>query len=133
MTIVMKHYNINVGGEIINAMKKETDEERFARTALSSVRMTDDEAKAVQKTEHRVTLDSILAKIVDEEYIRPESIDHMTICVLTVENGYAVVGKSTPADPENYDEELGKKFAKEDAIRQLWPLEAYLLRERLSL
>jgi len=49
-----------------------------------------------------------------------------------MENGYAVVGKSAPADAENFDEDLGKKFAKEDAIRQLWALEGYALREKLS-
>lgn len=130
MTIVMKHYGINSGGP---KMATETDKERFARTALSSVRMADDEAKAVQKTPHRVTLDSILAKIAHEDYEHPTRHPHMTLCILTTDNGYIVVGKSTPADPDNYDEKLGKKFAKEDAIRQLWPLEAYLLRERLSL
>ena len=36
------------------------------------------------------------------------------------------------ADAENFDKELGKKFAYEDALRQMWPLEAYLLRERMS-
>jgi Phage protein (N4 Gp49/phage Sf6 gene 66) family len=112
-------------------MPTETDEERFARTALSSVRITDDESKSVQKTPNRVSLDSMLAKVFDEEYIRPESIEHMTICILVMENGYAVVGKSAPADAENFDEELGKKFAKEDCIRQLWALEGYALREKM--
>jgi hypothetical protein len=113
-------------------MATETDEERFARTNLSSVRITDDESAAVQKTPHRVSLDSILAKIEHEDYEHPGRHPHMTLCVLTTNTGYVVIGKSVPADPENFDVELGKKFAKEDAIRQLWPLEAYLLRERMS-
>ena len=74
---------------------------------------------------------SILEKIVHEDYESPERHPHMTLCVLTLANGYIVVGKSVPADPANYDGRLGEKFAKEDAIRQIWPLEAYLLRERL--
>jgi hypothetical protein len=52
--------------------------------------------------------------------------------VCHTQNGFAVVGKSAPADPSNYDEELGKRFAKEDCIRQLWQLEGYLLREKLG-
>jgi hypothetical protein len=112
-------------------MATETDEQRLARTALSSVRMTDAEAAAVQKTPNRVTLDSMLAKVDDEEYLHPSTIPHMTICVLTMVNGFAVVGKSAPADPENFNLELGQKFAREDAIRQLWQLEGYALRERL--
>ena len=109
----------------------ETDQERHDRTMLSSLRMTDDESKAVQKTPNRVSLDSLLAKIEIEEYMYPRHIPHMTICVLLLENGFALVGKSAPADADNFDKELGKKFAKEDAIRQMWSLEAYLLRERM--
>jgi hypothetical protein len=102
------------------------------KTDLSSLRASDDASAAVQKTPNRVTLDSMLLKIVDTEFINPASIPHMTICVLTLANGFAVVGKSAPADAGNFDEELGHKFAKEDAIRQMWALEGYALREKLS-
>lgn len=138
LDIVMVHTNINTGGVSMNtvlteAEQRESAEERKARTGLSSLRITDDESAAVQKTSNRITLDSMLAKIVYEEFIHPQTIEHMTICVLTTENGFALVGKSAPADAENFNEELGKKFAKEDALRQMWPLEAYLLRERMML
>jgi len=134
-TILTKHLNINAGSEPKMApfpTAGETDEQRHERTNLSSVRMTDDESKKVQKTEHRVSLDSILAKIQSEQIVHPAGSPHMTIIILTLTNGYIVVGKSTPADPANFDRALGEKFAKEDAIRQIWPLEAYLLREKLT-
>ena len=110
----------------------ETDEQRQDRTGLSSVRMTDDESRAVQKTPNRVSLDSILAKIRHEQYINPVVLPHMTICVLVLENGFAIVGQSAPADSGNFNPELGKKFAMEDAIRQIWKFEGYALREKLS-
>ena len=113
-------------------MPVETDEARKERTDLSSLRMSDDASAAVQKTPNRVTLDSMLAKIVETEFIRPTTIPHMTICVLVMKNGFAVVGKSAPADAGNFDEELGHKFAKEDAVRQLWAFEGYALREQMS-
>lgn len=56
----------------------------------------------------------------------------LTICVLVMRNGFTVIGKSAPAPPENFDPEKGKRFAYEDAIKQLWPLEGYALRERLA-
>lgn len=56
----------------------------------------------------------------------------LTICVLVMSNGYTVIGKSAPASPENFDAEKGRRFAYEDAIKQLWPLEGYALRERLA-
>lgn len=55
----------------------------------------------------------------------------LTLCVLVLDNGWVMTGKSAPASPENFDPEKGQMFAYEDAIRQLWPLEGYLLRERL--
>lgn len=56
----------------------------------------------------------------------------MTLCFLTMKNGFVVVGKSAPASPENYDAEKGRTFAREDAIRQLWPLMGFSLRDRLA-
>jgi Phage protein (N4 Gp49/phage Sf6 gene 66) family len=128
LQICMVHTNINTGEK-----NMETDEQRKERTGLSSLEITDAESAAVQQTQNRVTLESMLAKIVAEEFIHPDLIPHMTICVITLQNGFALVGKSAPADPENFDEALGHKFAKEDAIRQMWSLEAYLLRERMML
>ena len=112
-------------------MPTETDHERFARTNMSSLEQTDAESAAVQKTNNRVTLGSMVAKIANVEYIRPINLRHMTICVITMQNGWALVGKSAPADAANFNDELGQKFAYEDALRQCWQLEGYLLRERL--
>lgn len=98
-----------------------------------SLDISDAAAAAVQRSDDRVTLELVKQRVAELEFIHPESIPHMTIAVLLLDNGYAVIGKSTPADPENFDPNLGKQFAYEDAVRQVWPLEAYLLRERLSL
>lgn len=56
----------------------------------------------------------------------------LTICVLTLKNGYTIVGKSACASPENYNAELGGKIAREDARKQIWALEGYLLRSQLA-
>ena len=55
----------------------------------------------------------------------------LSICILVMKNGFSVIGKSAPASAANFNAELGRKLAYEDAIRQLWPLEGYALRERL--
>lgn len=98
---------------------------------MSSVQTTEDMSKAVQKTPNRVSLESIRDKIVGIQYLYPETTPHMTIAIVTMANGFVVIGKSAPADPANFDERTGHKFAEEDAIRQLWQLEGYLLREEL--
>lgn len=55
----------------------------------------------------------------------------LTFCVLVLRNGFTVVGKSACASPENFDAELGRKIARQDAENQVWPLMGYELKERL--
>lgn len=61
-----------------------------------------------------------------------ESLRVLTICLVVTRNGFTLIGKSAPASAENFDAELGRKLAYEDAVRQLWPLMGYALRERLA-
>lgn len=84
---------------------------------------------AANATAPRVTLESMGAKIVKIEYLYHK---HLTICILEMQNGFFVVGESAPASIANFDADLGRKFAYENAIRQLWKLEGYALRDRLS-
>lgn len=56
----------------------------------------------------------------------------LTVCVLVMKNGFTVIGKSAPASPENFNAELGRKFAREDAVRQLWPLMGFSLCDNLK-
>lgn len=56
----------------------------------------------------------------------------MTICALTLRNGYIVTGESAAASPENFDKDIGRKIARENARNKIWALEGYLLREKLA-
>lgn len=62
----------------------------------------------------------------------PATLKCLTICLLVMNNGFTVIGKSAPASPENFNAELGRKFAYGDAVRQLWPLMGFALRDRLA-
>ena len=99
---------------------------------MDSLQATDEASKAVQKTPNRVALADIEDAILNIQYIYPDDVPHMTIAVVLLKNGWAEVGKSAPADEGNFDRDLGKKFAREDAIRHLWPLFGFALRDRLS-
>ena len=78
----------------------------------------------------RVTEDKLASVIVAETFVH-RIVGTLTICVLTLANGFTVVGKSACASPENYRDDLGEHFAREDAKRQIWTLEAYLLMQRM--
>ena len=56
----------------------------------------------------------------------------VTVCCLTLVNGYNTVGYSAAASIENFDIEIGQKIAFENARQKVWPLEGYLLKQRLS-
>lgn len=58
--------------------------------------------------------------------------DVLTVCVLTLRNGFTVTGESACASPENYDQEIGEGIALTNAKNKVWPLEGYLLKEKLK-
>mgnify|MGYP003477514192 FL=1 len=79
----------------------------------------------------RLTPDYIDGTIVSEQY----HIFHgttLTVCALTLRNGYIVTGESAAASPSNFDEAIGRKIARDNARNKIWGLEGYLLRERLA-
>lgn len=113
--------------------------------STDSLQATEDYS-AARSTHPRVSLRDMEAKIAEKHFftagqaIQPGAagatpvhpLDLLTICILVMANGFTVIGKSAPASPENFDAEKGRAFAYEDAIRQLWPLEGYALREKLA-
>jgi Phage protein (N4 Gp49/phage Sf6 gene 66) family len=56
----------------------------------------------------------------------------LTFCVLVLRNGFIVTGESACASPENFDAEIGRKIAHQNAVQKMWPLMGYELRSRLS-
>lgn len=96
---------------------------------MDSLKITEAESAAVAVAP-RVTLESMEAKIASENYTVVDGI--LTICTIKMANGFYVIGESAPASPANFNADLGKKFARENAIRQLWKLEGYALREKLA-
>ncbi len=82
-------------------------------------------------TAPRLTPDLIDKAIVAEQYhVFPGTT--MTVCALQLRNGYIVTGESAAASPENFDKEIGRKIARDNARNKIWALEGYLLREKLS-
>jgi Phage protein (N4 Gp49/phage Sf6 gene 66) family len=102
-------------------------------------------------TAPRVTPADIEANIVAENYFdafsasalgtakynkghKDEHVDALrllTFCILTLKNGFMVTGESVCASRENFDAEIGRKIARENARNKIWALEGYLLKEKL--
>lgn len=116
------------------------------------------EIQAKGKTAARVTPSDIEANIADERYFtawegaqlaywgdsdpanpKPEAgapakngpLSLLTFCVLVLRNGFTVTGESACASPENFDAEIGRNVARQNAVQKIWPLMGYELRTKL--
>lgn len=114
------------------------------------------EIQAKGLTAPRITLADIESNIASEHYFRadegvfgaeyspletrPQSgvklgdypLSLLTFCVLVLRNGFTVTGTSACASPENFDAEVGRKIARQNAINKVWPLMGYELRSKLA-
>jgi len=105
---------------------------------------------AAGKTAPRVTPADLQANIASEHYftaehgllgqwaangvdarVAPAALSLLTFCVLVLRNGFTVTGESACASPENFDAEIGRKIARENAVQKIWPLMGYALKQRL--
>ena len=78
----------------------------------------------------RLTPAAIDECIVEEHY-HVFSGTTLTVCCLVLRNGYTVTGESASASPENFDPDIGRMIARDNARDKIWGLEGYLLRQKL--
>jgi hypothetical protein len=113
------------------------------------------EIQAKGKTAARVTPADIEANITSEHYFTaadgvagqasfrcghvvvgdtqpPKTLGLLTFCVLVLRNGFTVTGESACASPENFDADIGRKIARQNAVQKIWPLMGYELRSKLT-
>lgn len=88
------------------------------------------EIQAKGLTAPRLTPELIDAAIKHRQYHTFEG-SCMTVCCLTLTNGFTVVGESACASPANFNEEIGRKIAFDRAREKIWALEGYRLKESL--
>lgn len=62
----------------------------------------------------------------------PAALGLLTFCVIVLKNGFTVTGESACASPENFDADIGREIAHENAVRKIWPLLGYALKDRMA-
>lgn len=105
-----------------------------------------DSIEALPNPAPRVTVEQIEDAIVEEHYFTAREgaegacggggtyhhrLGLLTFCVLVLRNGFTVTGESACASPENFDAEVGRKIARENAINKCWPLFGFALMEKI--
>jgi hypothetical protein len=124
-----------------------TEQEIKAAGADKAPRITPDDIEANIASEHYFTaLDGVIGAegtittnpdgsvhrriALNEGDLNPLRL--LTFCVLVLRNGFTVTGESACASPENFNAEIGRKVARENAVREIWPLMGYALRSKLA-
>ncbi|SEF28498.1 Gp49 family protein [Variovorax sp. NFACC27] len=132
-----------------DAVSAVTEQELAAKAVAPRVSLADIEAAIA--SEHYFTaqhgVDGAMAKLelhqqhhdYDTLTQRPpattpfQALSLLTFCVLVLRNGIKIVGVNTgPVSQENFDAEIGRTYAREHAVDQVWPLLGYELRSRLA-
>lgn len=115
---------------------------------MNNDQIIEQEIQAKGLTALRITPDDIEANIAGEYYFTardgvagyygglpdpyPESLGLLTFCVLVLRNGFTVTGESACVNPENFDADVGRKIARQNAVAKIWPLMGYALKEKLA-
>ena len=79
----------------------------------------------------RLTPEYINSQIVASQFCTFDDTT-VTVCCLILKNGFAVIGESACASPENFDEDIGRRLAFDNAREKIWQLEGYSLRNEIS-
>ena len=118
-------------------MNDQQIEQEIQAKGLTAPRVTPAELEANIASEHYFTAGQGVsgeALSRDEQpyqFCYESSLDLLTFCVLVLKNGFTVTGESACASPENFDPELGRKIARQNAVNKVWPLMGYELKCRL--
>lgn len=115
-------------------MTDATIEQEIQAKGLTAPRITPSDTEANIASEHYFTAaDGIHDSETWPHAVSKDSpLNLLTFCVLILKNGFTVTGESACASPENFDAELGRKIARQNAVSKVWPLMGYALKERLS-
>ena len=109
-------------------------EQEIQSKGLTAPRVTPADIEANIVSEHYFTaMDGVVGagSVVENDW-DDEALELLTFCVLVLRNGFTVTGESACASPENFDEEIGRKIARQKAVEKMWPLMGYELKSRLD-
>ena len=118
-------------------------EQEIQSKGLNAPRLTPDHIDSVIQSVHHFTAgDGYAGALASSEEFNslpegerfinpPQQLDLLTFCVIVLKNGFTVTGESACASPENFNAEIGKKIAHQNAREKIWELEGYLLKQKL--
>ncbi len=83
------------------------------------------------KTMNSINTEFLQQQIADTAYHQLDGTT-ITITVIKLHSGFTVTGESACVDPNNFDVEIGKKIAYENAFDKLWQLFGFELKQKIG-
>ena len=114
-------------------MNDQQIESEIQAKGLTAPRVTPQDIEANIASEHCFTASDGVHGASDGHvgYGNGHPLTLLTFCVLVLKNGFTVTGESACASPENFDAELGRKIARQNAVNKVWPLMGFALKQKL--
>ena len=116
-------------------MNDQSIEQEIQAKGLTAPRVTPADIEANIGQEHYFTAGQAVAELGREFEAGKEpdfgALNLLTFCVLVLRNGFTVTGESACASPENFDAEISRKIARQNAVQKIWPLMGYALKQDL--
>lgn len=112
-------------------------ENEIQAKGLTAPRVTPADLEANITSEHYFTAADGIRATAHDDFVAASAdskgspLGLLTFCVLVLRNGFTVTGESACASPENFDAELGRKIARQNAVNKVWPLMGYALKDAL--
>lgn len=110
-------------------------EKEINEKGLTAPRVTPQDLQDNIASVHYFTAGQAVKAVEPDDYVYFTAERHLrtlTFCVLVLKNGFTVTGESACASPENFDAEIGRKIARQNAEQKVWSLMGYALKEKLS-
>lgn len=119
-------------------MERDHIEREIQAKGMTAPRITPEDIESNVASEHYFTAwDGVTGEAINYDggltgVSQPAALKLLTFCVLVLKNGFTVTGESACASPENFDLEIGRKIARQNAVDKMWPLMGYELRSKLA-
>lgn len=109
----------------------ETIEHEIFSRGLNAPRVTPNDIEKNIIREHYINVGEVLSKTYGKNLSSASAVYRLTICILELRNGFTVSGESACVSPENFDEAIGRKIARMNAVEKIWPLMGYALQDEI--
>lgn len=116
-------------------MNDQTIEAEIQAKGLTAPRITPADIEANIASEHYFTAEQGAFAAFNPPTggdVVPPALSLLTFCVLVLRNGFTVTGESACVSPENFDAEIGRKIARQNAVQKVWPLMGYELQSHIG-